>query len=93
MKNDELADKLIVMVAGLAGREIPADPVDPENPEEPTNPSDKPDNSSKNPVNSGKPTISNQTNSSNNGKTDTDKSGRKIVKSASIPNTGAPALG
>lgn len=93
MKNDELADKLIVMVAGLAGREIPADPVDPENPEEPTNPSDKPDNSSKNPVNSGKPTISNQTNSSNNGKTDADKSGRKIVKSASIPNTGAPALG
>lgn len=101
MKNDELADELIVMVAGVAGREIPADPVDPENPEdpkEPTNPSDptdptdKPDNGSKNPSNPVKPITPNQT-SSNNSKTDTDKSGRKIVKSASIPNTGAPARG
>ncbi len=80
MSNDELADELIVMVAGVAGREIPSETpdVDPENPDNGDDDSDKPGT-----VNPFKPGVSD-----NDNVTDTDDSGRKVVKKANIPNTG-----
>ena len=80
MSNDELADELIVMVAGVAGREIPSETpdVDPENPDDGDDDSDKPET-----VNPFKPDASDNDNVS-----DTDDSGRKVVKKANIPNTG-----
>ncbi len=89
MSNSELANELIIMVANLAGREIkktgntnaPDKPVNPEKPE------DKNEDSKKPIIKPGlKPSDS------SNSRTDTDASGRKIVKKANIPNTGAPSF-
>lgn len=88
MKNDELAYELIVMVADLAGREIPKDSDDSSDPEKPTDPAapTDPANPSK-PNTPGKPSLPNNS-ANNNNTTETDKSGHKVVKKANIPNTG-----
>lgn len=89
MSNSELANELIIMVADLAGREI-KEPDNPDSSEKPVNP-EKPEDKNED---SKKPVIkpgSKPSDSSDN-QADTDSSGRKIVKKANIPNTGAPSF-
>lgn len=80
MSNDQLADELIVMVADVAGREIP--------PETPDVEPDTPNNGDNNSENPGTSNTSKPGNTGNNNASDTDNSGRKVVKKANIPNTG-----
>lgn len=98
MKNDELANELIVMVADIAGREIPAKPETPVAPTEPTKPEtpSNPTDDKKEPSNPSKPVLGNNNSSDkNSNKTDSsdkklssDSNNKKLIKSSSIPNTG-----
>lgn len=83
LTNDELADELIVMVADLAGREIPTENTPSDTTQDPETPDDEKDNET-----DGKNNLFKFDTLKGNKTSDTDESGRKIVKKASIPNTG-----